>query len=97
MTNDTLREGGAVPRVAVEMSAIEGILATVRKGGTASVLPALTLREAQGVRMIRLTDPTPRRTVGLHWHRTSYRCASTRAFAEEVTGAGRAASKELKS
>lgn len=95
LTDDTLRDGGAVPRVAVEMSAIEGILATVRKGGMASVLPALALREAQGVRTIRLTEPTPRRTVGLLWHRTTHRCASTRAFAVQVADAVRFVSNEV--
>ncbi|MCI0748911.1 MAG: LysR substrate-binding domain-containing protein [Verrucomicrobia subdivision 3 bacterium] len=47
LADEALRAGGAQPRITVEMNAIDGILATVREGGVATVLPALA---AQGVR-----------------------------------------------
>lgn len=85
LTDDIFHQAGATPRLVVEMNAVEGILATVRQNGVATVLPMLALRGVKGVRTIQLTDPTPRRTVGLLWHRTSHRCASARAFADNVT------------
>lgn len=85
LTDVSLAEGGACPRIAVEMNSIEGILATVRAGGAATVLPSLAVgRGLPGVRAITLTKPTPRRTVGMLWHRDGYRTAAARAFAKTV-------------
>lgn len=66
------------------MNAIDGILATVREGGAATVLPELAVRGVSGVRAVALTDPTPSRTVGLLWQREGYRCVAARAFASEI-------------
>jgi LysR family cyn operon transcriptional activator len=88
--DEKAREVGAHPRVAVEMNSIEGILAAIRRSGGATVLPALALaKKAAGLRTIMLTEPTPRRTVGLLWRRDGYRCMATSAFvkyAHEVVG-----------
>jgi LysR family cyn operon transcriptional activator len=79
--DEKAREVGAHPRVAVEMNSIEGILAAIRTSGGATVLPALALtKKDSGLRAIRLTEPTPRRTVGLLWRRDGYRCRATNAF-----------------
>jgi LysR family transcriptional regulator, cyn operon transcriptional activator len=74
-------EVGVRPRVAIEMNSIEGILAAVRSSHGATVLPGLALaKKATGLRAIPLTEPTPRRTVGLLWRRDGYRCQATNAF-----------------
>lgn len=73
------------PSVAVEMDSIEGILATVRSSGGATILPILSARRAgEEVRTIRLQRPTPRRTVGLVWLAGAHRTAAAKAFADEV-------------
>jgi LysR family cyn operon transcriptional activator len=81
--DESAREVGARPRVAVEMNSIEGILGAIRRTGGATVLPALALTKKQaGLGAISLMEPTPRRTVGLLWRRDSYRCKATNAFIE---------------
>lgn len=87
LTDESLAEGGACPRITVEMNSIEGILATVRTGGAATVLPSLAVGDGgvPGIHAVTLTNPTPHRTVGLLWHRDGYRTAAARAFAEIVT------------
>ena len=48
-----------------------------------TVLPALEqTKKSAGLCAISLTDPTPRRTVGLLWRRDCYRCDATNAFME---------------
>lgn len=77
-------EAGVSLRVMVEINSVEGIMATVRAGKLATVLPALALRgeEARpdGLRALKLLDPTPRRSVGLLWRRDAYRCIASRAL-----------------
>lgn len=76
----------ARPDIRVETNAIEGLLATVRAAGLATVLPALALRTpaGAGLRAVALCEPVPRRSVGLLWQRDGYRCAAARAFAATV-------------
>lgn len=81
--DEKAREVGVCPRVVVEMNSIEGILAAIRSSGGATVLPALALtKKTAGLRAVSLTEPTPRRTVGLLWRRDGYRCSATNAFME---------------
>jgi len=93
--DQSARQAQIAPRVVVEMNSIEALLATVRASGIATVLPALALRgeaerdaapNANGpcLHAIALSDPTPRRSVGLMWRRHAYRCAATRAFTSEA-------------
>lgn len=85
LTDVSLAEGGACPHIAIEMNSIEGILATVRAGGAATVLPSLAVGPGlPGIHAIKLTNPTPHRTVGMLWHRDGYRTAAARAFAKTV-------------
>jgi LysR family cyn operon transcriptional activator len=68
-------------KLAVEMNSIEGILAAIRSIGGATVLPALALTKKEtGLRVVKLVEPTPRRTVGLLLRRDCYRCKATDAF-----------------
>lgn len=82
--DEAAQQAGISPRVMVEINSVEGIVATVRAGQLATVLPALALRgeEARidGLRALKLLDPTPRRGVGLLWHRGAYRCTASRAL-----------------
>lgn len=84
LVDESLRESGARPRIMVEMNTIDGILATVREGGAATVLPALAAQGTSGVRAVALTEPTPRRAVGLMWLRGGYRHAAAQVFANAV-------------
>ncbi|HXJ55219.1 MAG TPA: transcriptional regulator CynR [Verrucomicrobiae bacterium] len=70
------------PEIRVEMNSIESIVATVRQSDLATILPPLALcqREA-GLASVPLTDPKPRRSVGLLWLRGAQRRAAAQAFA----------------
>ena len=71
------------PKVQVEMNSVESILSTVRQGRLVTVLPSLALcRRDTDLVAIRLTKPTPRRTVGLLWMRGAHRRAAAQAFAQ---------------
>ncbi|WP_435018592.1 transcriptional regulator CynR [Tundrisphaera sp. TA3] len=85
LVDEYLEGSKARPVIAVEMNSIEGILATVRSSGAATILPALALGEGVGgLRSVGLDGPTPRRTVSLLWRRGAYRSHAARAFAAEV-------------
>jgi len=62
-----LQNARVQPRVAIEMNSIEGILRTVRTSHGATILPELATNTASsaGLKVIRLANPTPRRTVGI--------------------------------
>ncbi len=84
MIDEKTKEMGIFLQVAVEMNSIEGILAAIRNGDGATVLPALALtaQKKSALRAIPLREPTPRRSVGLLWRRDGYCCKATRAFME---------------
>jgi LysR family cyn operon transcriptional activator len=86
LIEDSLRTARARLHVAIEMNSIEGILAMVRTGRLATVLPRLALRKKSdsSLHAIPLSDPTPRRKVGLLWRVGSYRSAAARALAQEI-------------
>lgn len=82
-----LAEAGARQRVVAEITAIEAICAAVRARIGYAVLPAgyivpRAAREQLGI--ARLTDPTPRRTVGVVHSKARHLCASSRAFLQEL-------------
>jgi LysR family cyn operon transcriptional activator len=82
---EAARSVGLWPRVVVEMNSIEGILATVRGMGGATVLPSMAVaRMAGDLRQITLTDPTPRRKLGQLWRRGSYRSRAALRFVEHI-------------
>jgi LysR family cyn operon transcriptional activator len=72
------------PRVAVEMNSIEGILRTVAKSGGATIVPELaaTMASDRDLRVVRLTGPVPRRTVGIVSLAGAHRCAAAQRFVE---------------
>ena len=73
--------------VVLEMNAIEPILATIRNSGLASVLSAGAIVEPSGLQSVRLTDPAPKRTVGILWRRNGHRSAAAQRMAEMVKAA----------
>ena len=78
---------GLRPHVVLEMNAIEPILATTRDSGLASVLSAGAIVDASGLHVVRLTEPAPRRTVGILWRRNGHRSAAALRMAEMIQGA----------
>lgn len=82
--DEAAQRAGICPQIVIEMNSIEGILATVRASGTASVLPALALKgehdRKNPLQAVQLQDPTPCRKVGLMHRRNAYRCAASTAL-----------------
>ena len=73
--------------VVLEMNAIEPILATIRDSGLASVLSAGAIVDTTGLQTVRLTDPAPKRTVGILWRRNGHRSAAALRMAEMIRAA----------
>lgn len=86
LLNASFEQVGIVPKVAVEMNSIEGILATVKTSKLATVLPRLSLglEGNDGLRGIPLKHPTPRRSLGLLWKKGGYRSGAAQALANQV-------------
>jgi LysR family cyn operon transcriptional activator len=77
-----LAEAAVEPELRVEMNSVSGLLSTVRRTRLVSLLPSLALcRQDVGLKTIALTDPTPRRTIGLVWLQNTNRRAAALAFA----------------
>lgn len=75
---------GTQPHVVLETNAIEPILATIRHTGLASVLSAGAVVDMKGLRIVRLTTPPPRRTVGILWRRHGHRSAAAQRMADMI-------------
>jgi LysR family transcriptional regulator, cyn operon transcriptional activator len=75
------------PHVVLEMNAIEPILATIRDSKLASVLSAGAIVDASGLSVVRLTEPAPKRTVGILWRRNGQRSAAAQRMAEMIKAA----------
>jgi LysR family cyn operon transcriptional activator len=77
-------ETGQQLHVVLEMNAIDPILATTRNSGLATVLSAGAIRDDSGLHIVRLTDPAPKRLVGILWRRDGHRSAAALRMAEMV-------------
>jgi LysR family cyn operon transcriptional activator len=73
--------------VVLEMNAIEPILATTRDSGLATVLAAGAIVETEGLKIVRLTEPQPKRTVGILWRRNGHHSAAAQRMAEMIKAA----------
>lgn len=80
-------ETGLKPHIVLEMNAIEPIMATIRDSNLASVLSAGAIVDASGLHVVRLTDPVPKRTVGILWRSNGHRSAAALRMAEMVKAA----------
>ena len=72
------------PHVVLEMNAIEPIMATIRDSRLASVLSAGAIVDARGLHIVRLTEPAPKRSVGILWRRNGHRTAAALRMAEMI-------------
>lgn len=75
---------GLRPHIVLEMNAIEPILATIRDSGLATVLSAGAIVDRAGLQTVRLTNPAPRRTIGILWPRNGHRSAAALRMAEMI-------------
>jgi LysR family transcriptional regulator, cyn operon transcriptional activator len=80
-------ETGQHPHVVLEMNAIDPILAITRNSGLATVLSPGAIIDASGLHIVRLTDPVPRRMVGILWRRNGHRSAAALRMAEMIRAA----------
>lgn len=88
LIDDGLRAAGVTPLVVAEMNTVGGIVATVRAGGPATILPALATAGG-GVRVVGLESPSFGRQVGLLARRGAYPLRARASFAEAVRAAVR--------
>ncbi|ULA62720.1 MAG: HTH-type transcriptional regulator CynR [Nitrospira sp.] len=86
LVDGSFRAANTAPKIAIEMNSIEGILATVRSGAMATILPRFSLGRGRDATLsvIGLTHPRLKRGVGLLWRRGGYRSAASKALAEQV-------------
>jgi LysR family cyn operon transcriptional activator len=75
------------PRILLEMNAIEPILSIIRNAPLAAVLSAGAIGDASGLRVIRLTNPTPKRWAALLWRRQGHRSPAALRMAEIIRSA----------
>jgi LysR family cyn operon transcriptional activator len=65
------------------MNTVDSILSTVRRTQLVTLLPELALCQSDtGLRAISVTEPAPRRSVGLVWLENAHQRAAAQAFAE---------------
>lgn len=81
------QETGLQKHVVLEMNAIEPILSTIRNSRLASVLSAGAVVDGKGLRVIALTDPVPKRTVGILWRRQGHHSPAALRMAEMIKAA----------
>lgn len=72
------------PKVAIEMNAIDPILAVVRNSDLATVISEGAVGHEEGARVVRLVDPAPRRGLAVLWRRGGYRSAAALRLAEMI-------------
>ena len=83
LIGDAFTRSKTLLKVQVEMNSIENILRTVKQSGLITILPLLaTCRDDLDLRAIRLTAPTPQRTIGLLWPKNRECRRAAKAFAK---------------
>jgi LysR family transcriptional regulator, cyn operon transcriptional activator len=94
MIDDAFRAAGITAKIAVEMNSIAAIVATVQRGGHATILPRLAIADKDTrVRSVRLERPTPSRKIGLIKRKESSALRARDAFFRVM----QSVSKRLKS
>ncbi len=77
-----IAETGVQPEIRVEMNSVDSILSTVRRTQLVTLLPTLALCQRDtGLKAIAVTEPTPRRSVGIVWLQSAHQRAAAQAFA----------------
>lgn len=77
------------PKVTIEMNAVDPILAVVRNSVLATVVSEGAVGTSDGVRVVRLYDPAPRRSLAVLWRRGSHRSVAAVRLAEMMREAYR--------
>ena len=85
--DDYLAANGLSAHVVLDMNAVEPILATIRNSRLASVLAPGVIVDPAGLHVVRLTDPVPKRSVGILWRRNGHRSAAALRMAEMIRAA----------
>ena len=80
------------PKVAIEMNAVDPILAVVRNSELATVISEGAVGKAEGARVVRLVDPAPKRSLAILWRRGAHRSAAALRMAGMIRSAYGAAS-----
>ena len=75
------------PRIALEMNAIEPMLAIVREAALATVLSDGVITKSMDLRVVRLVQPTPLRSCAILWRREGHRQAAAIRMAEMIRAA----------
>ena len=75
-----LQANAAHPRIAVELNSVGCLLATLRGGGLATIMPQAAASEITGLKAIQLLPPIASRTVSVLQRDGAYRTAASRAF-----------------
>jgi LysR family transcriptional regulator, cyn operon transcriptional activator len=72
------------PKIAIEMNAVDPILAVVRDSDLATVVSEGAVGNEQVARVVRLVDPAPRRALAILWRRGGYRSTAALRLAEMI-------------
>jgi LysR family cyn operon transcriptional activator len=72
------------PKIAIEMNAVDPILAVVRNSDLATVVSEGAVGSDEVDRVVRLVDPVPRRALAVLWRRGGYRSAAALRLAEMI-------------
>ena len=75
-----LRANNAQPRIAIDSNSVGSVVATLRGGGLATIMPQAAACEVPGLKAIRLRPPIAGRTVSLLQRDGAFRSAASRAF-----------------
>ena len=79
------------PEIAIEMNAIDPILAVVRHSDLATVISEGAVGSEDGTRVVRLIDPAPRRDLAVLWRRGGHRSTAALRLAEMIRATYRSA------
>jgi LysR family transcriptional regulator, cyn operon transcriptional activator len=72
------------PKVTIEMNAVDPILAVVRHSDLATVVSEGAVGATDGIRVVHLFDPAPRRGLAVLWPRRGYRSAAALRLSEMI-------------
>lgn len=75
------------PRVTIEMNAVDPILAVVRNSVLATVVSEGAIGATDGIRVVRLYDPAPRRSLAVLWRRGAHHSVAAVRLAEMIRDA----------
>lgn len=83
------------PKVAIEMNAIDPILAVIRNSDLATVISDGAVGNQEVGRVVRLFNPAPRRALAVLWRRGGYRSAAALRLAEMIRANYRGAKSSI--